>query len=267
MSVYAALDTTFTLEAPRRLRSVLRDAYVDLVAPSNASAAHAVRVDRSVTGSWRTLVDGEVRRRGMDASAALLEVRRAINDLAEQSALSTDVVLNASAIGIGDTAVGIVGPVLAGKSSLLLTAARRGHGYIADDVLAVRTDGFARPFHRPVGIRMEAATELGVSIPRGPFRDGYPLAMSHDYRLSTGAPLGLLVIARRGDDLRTELRTPSWGLMLLASTALRAPGHERAMFHRLGMLLGRVPVLSLWFDRSDDALDAIESTLAAPRPL
>lgn len=266
MNVYTALDTTFTFEAPGRFERLLATAYSDLLAPHGAEPKHVVRLERSLTFGWRTVVDGEVRRRGMDASAALLDVRRAVNDLAESSALAEHAVLNASAVEIDGTVVGIVGPVVAGKSSLLLTAARRGHGYVADDVVAVRPDGTVRSFHRPLGVRLELADQLGVDVPRGPFRDGYPLVMSAAHRLSGGGRLGLMVLARRADGLATQTHSASWGLMLLANTALRAAGLEGTMFHRLAALTATVPVMSLWFDDPGEAVDEIERVAGARVP-
>lgn len=258
MTVYAALATTFALESSGRFERVLGAAYADLAVPGAAVAEHAIHVERSLTLGWRTSVDGVVRRRGMDSSAALLDVRRAVNEVAESSAIGTDAVLNASAIEIDGVVVGLVGPVVAGKSSLLLTAAKHGHGYVADDVVAVRSDGMVRPFHRPVGVRLETAEALGVRVPRGPFRDGYPFVMGDHHRLSPGGRLGLLVLARRADGLATERHSPSWGLMLLANAALRSPGRERSMFQRLGALCADVPVVSLWFDGPEPAVGAIE---------
>lgn len=258
MTVHAALGTTFAFEASGRLERVLASAYADLVAPDSAVAEHVIRVERSLTLGWRTTVDGVLRRRGMDSSAALLDVRRAVNEMAEASAAGDDAVLNASAVEIDGVVVGIVGPVVAGKSSLLLSAAKRGHGYVADDVVAVRSDGTVRPFHRPVGVRLETAEALGVRVPRGPFRDGYPFVMGDHHRLSPGGPLGLLVLARRADGLATERHSPSWGLMLLANSALRSSGRERSMFQRLGALCAGVPVMSLWFDGPEPAVGAIE---------
>lgn len=266
MNTYVALDATFTFEAPRRLGRVLSAAYADLLAPDLAPPQHVVRVERSFTFGWRTVVDGEVRRRGMDESAALLDVRRAVNDLAESSAVIDHAVLNASAVEVDGTVVGIVGPVVAGKSSLLLMAARRGHGYVADDVMAVRPDGAVRSFHRPVGVRLEVAEQLGVPVPKGPFRDGYPLAMGGANRLSDGGRLGLLVLARRADGLATQHHSASWGLMLLANSALRAAGNERTMFHRVAGLTATVPVMSLWFDDPGEAVDEIEQVLRTRVP-
>lgn len=270
MTVYSALDATFTFEAPSHVGELLRDVYRDLAVPVEREAvapAHVVRVERSLggLGGWRTRVDSEVRNRGLDLSAALLDVRRAVNALAEQSALATDTVLNASAIDIGGTVVAIVGPVVAGKSSLLLTAARRGHGYVADDVVAIRPDGVVRPFHRPVGVRLEVAESLGVRVPDGPYRDGYPLRMGDIHRLSAGGPLGAVVLARRADGLASETHTPSWGLMMLANGALRTEGHERTMFRRLAAVVTRVPVVSVWFDDPESAVDLLERTIGQGR--
>lgn len=260
--VYRALDTTFAFEAPRALDAVLRSAYVDLVDTDLDSApAHVIRVDRSPLSGWRTAVDGIGRARRLDASGAMLDVRRAVNDLAEESALDTDAVLNASAIDIGGTVVAIVGPVVAGKSSLLLTAARRGHGYVADDVVAIRSDRTVRPFHRPVGVRLEVAPQLDVEVPEGPFRDGYPLAMGARHRLSPGGPLGMVVLARRADGLASETHSASWGLMMLVNSALRTRGRERLMFRRLAALLEQVPVRNVWFDEPGPAVDLIERAL------
>lgn len=261
MTGYRALDTTFAFEAPDRLARVLRAAYTDLEAHDGSEVAHTIRVDRSLARGWRTSVDGVVRERGLDESAALLDVRRAVNDLAERSAANTDAVLHASAIDIGGTVVAIVGPVVAGKSTLLLEAARRGHGYVADDVVAIRSDLTVRPFHRPVGVRLEVADELGVQVPAGPYRDGYPLVLSAGHRLSEGGRLGLLVLARRADGLASDRHSPSWGLMMLANGALRAEGHERAMFRRLAAVVAEVPVLTVWFDQVGPAVDLVEQSL------
>ena len=263
LGVYQALNTTFELQASRGLASYLSEAYADLLAPPDAAPQHVVEADRRVSGWWCTRVDGQTRERDVDDSAALHDVRRAINDLAVASVADTDTVLNAGGIEIDGVAVAVVGPSAGGKSTLTAAAALRGHGFLADDVVAIDPTGNVRPFQRPVGIRSSEAVSLGITIPPGPFDDGYPLRVGKRSALCNGAPLGLIVIVGRCIGATwMEPREPAAALMQLANQALRLPNHERLMFRRLETLVRCTPAIELGHMNIEPALRFLERAVA-----
>jgi hypothetical protein len=268
VGVYRALDATFELRASASLARVLRTAHADLLAPEVTSPRHVVEVGRRWQGGWQTRVDGSVRVSGVDASDALNEVRRAINDLAAESVVATDTILNAGAVEIDGRAVAFVGPGSSGKTSLTLVATRHGHGYLADDVVAVDPSGRARPFHRPLGVRTEEAGRLEVAVPRGPFDYAVPLRLGDRATLSAGAPLAAVMLVDKGVfDVECTRLDAADALMKLTNQSLRLPGHERVLFRRLEMLVRRVPVWSVRFGAPDEALAAVASLLTDPPPV
>ena len=262
-TVFAALDSTLELRTHANLSQLIGHAYRDLVAPPGTTAQHTLEVGRLAgVGPWRESFDGAARIRRRHSADVLSDVRQVFNEVAERSVAATHTVLNASAIEIGGMVVVMIGGKTFGKSSLTLTAAQRGHGFVADDVVAITDTGVVRPFHRPLGIRLEAAPKLGVAVPPGPFEHGYPMALGQTYRLSQGGPLGLIALIAPGDDTITEPVQPSWALMYLTEHAVRASGHERAMFRRCETLVRKVPAIQLWHHDPARAIDHIEAAIA-----
>lgn len=258
--VHRALGTSFRFEAPRSLAAMLRPAYADLLDPSSRAAEHEISVSRRLWRGWDVRLDGVPTDDVEDESSALRATRRAVNELATRSVAGTHTVLNAAAVEISGSAVAIVGPGSSGKTTVSVAAVLKGHGFVADDVVAVDGEGVVQPYHRPANVRLVEAPRLGLEVPAGPFEHGYPLRMGDRARLSTGAPLRLIVLVSRYNG-RTfvQPRTPADALMRLANQSLRVAGLERRMFRRLETLVRQVPAVSLYHHDLDAAVDLLEA--------
>jgi energy-coupling factor transporter ATP-binding protein EcfA2 len=173
------------------------------------------------------------------------------------------VALHASCVDVGGTAVAMAGASGAGKSTLAAAMALSGHGFLADEVTAISTDGDVRPFHRPIGLRPDGAAALGVAIPDGPYEYTFPLRMGGRAPLSNGAPLGAVVLVRRGDGPEGTQRLDSaQGLFRLANMTLGTAGHERAVFRRLEALVHAVPIYELSYQDVNDGVGLVETLVA-----
>jgi hypothetical protein len=242
--VYVALGARFEIRTTHALQETVRDAYADLIAPAQPPAEHVLTASRTLTGRWISTLDGESRVSSRDRRVVLHDVGRAVNDLAVQSAAATDTVLTAAAVDVHDKAIAFVGQAGSGKTAVALAASSRGHGIIADGVVAIDPRGLVRPFHRPLGVPSAQAESSHRSVHvRGAPEDGYPVRMSRSLSLSSGARLGLVVMLEPGLTGGAAVKlSPATALFTLADQALRLADHGPAMFRRLDALVRTVPV-------------------------
>lgn len=262
--VYRAIATTLSITASPPLAAVLGSAYADMADTETLTADHSISVRRRSLRTWRVSLDG-VLMDGVDtASSALVAVRHAVNNLASAAAADDCTVLSAAAVDIDGLAVAIVGPGSAGKTTIALAMAHRGHGYVADDVVAVDSDGLVAPFPRPASVRAAEAWRLGLRVPRGPFEREYPVPVGGWARLAGPAPLRLIaLVTRSSHDTGLRPCRPADALMRLANQSLRVPHLQREMFRRTDALVRRVPVVSLHHHDPDLAVRLLEGELRA----
>jgi hypothetical protein len=259
---FSAIGPVVELHAPRALTPLLRDALADLA----VDRAPDVRVDirRDVLGRWSVRTDGRTEALlGGSPDLGFYEAIGSISDIAARSAAGSDVVLHASCAEVGGTAVAMAGASGAGKSTLAAALTLAGHGFLADEVTALRPDGVVRPFHRPIGLRADGAAALGLDVPAGPFEYTYPLRVGGRATLSAGAALGAVVLVQRRDEsLSVELLDPARALFQLANMTLGTTGHERPMFARLDALVRAVPTYELHYGDVADGVRLVEGLVA-----
>lgn len=259
---FAALDAVVELHAPRSIAALLAAALGDLAVDGAPTARVDIR--RDLRGRWSVRTDGETSPLADGgADLGLYEAIGSLSDLAARGAADSGVVLHASCADVGGTAVAMAAASGAGKSTLAAALALAGHGFLADEVTAVAPDGAVRPFHRPIGLRPGGAAAVGVAIPDGPYDYTYPLRIGGRAPLSPGAPLGAVVLVRRGNGPGGVRRLDSaQALFQLANMTLGTTGHERSMFRRLEKLVHSVPIHELSYQDVADGVGMVEDLVA-----
>ncbi len=261
VGIYRALDTTVELTAPAAGAAALRSSFADLAASLEVPAEHRLVLSRRWPARWSTRLDGVDRVSGR-APAALVDISRAVNEVAAESVAATHTVLTASAVDFSGRAVVFVGPRHSGKSTLTAAAALSGRRYLADEVVAIDPAGTVRPFHRPTRLRAIEAERLGVAAPVGD-DDVVSLRLGDLVPLSPGAPVSLIVVLARHADATVVLPLePAALLVQLANQAVRFHGSERIMFRRFEALVNKVPAILLMHHNRSEALAHVERALA-----
>jgi hypothetical protein len=264
VGTFDAVGNPVELRAPRSIAAVLADALADLV--TDGTPASRIEVRRTLRRRWSVRADGAEVSFAGPVDLAVYETIGQLSDLAARAAAVTDIALHASAVDIAGTALALAGPSGAGKSTLAAALCLAGHRYLADEVTAVAVDDLAvRPFHRPIGLRRDGAAALGVDTGHGPYEFTYPLRVGGRATLSDGAPLGALVLLRRGDDVGSTPVDPAGALFQLANLTLGSTGHERIMFRRLERLVRAVPVHEVVSNDLPTAVQLVEDVAAAHR--
>ena len=124
-------------------------------------------------------------------------------------------VIHASAVALGDHAIAMTGPPGAGKSTLAVEFALRGHSLLAEDVLGLRLDGesvIAEPGVSLVNLRpSEKAEEVVAAIARPVLGRSHKIHLDLP-RASGPLPLSALYLledAEAGSPLLEPLPAPS----------------------------------------------------------
>ena len=253
---FAALDRLFALRCSGPLRAVLTDALHDLLVDEQPQ--HQLSVRPTLSRGWRVRWDRTKGYEGRDRNLALYDALITLNDQAASCGAETGPVLHGGCVEVDGRAVALVGHSGAGKSTLTAALVRAGHGYIADEVTAVSPDLFARPFHRPIGLRPNSVALLGVDHPEGPFETIYPLRVGGGWGpLSNGAHLAAVFLVQRGPDMRlsADAIRPAEALFRLANETLGGTGAETTMFRRLERLVHQVPVMHLAYREVEQAVE------------
>ncbi|HEY0733682.1 MAG TPA: hypothetical protein VGD69_02150 [Herpetosiphonaceae bacterium] len=178
-------------------------------------------------------------------------------------------VLHASIVGIGDSAVAFVGESGWGKSTTAAALHRRGHAIVADDVAALQLRAGAQPLAFPAIPRLKLDAEPAVAL-------GYPsqslarfdaedvrLAYRVDERFSQAArPLRRIYVLAEGAELALEpCRSQEAFIELVRhSYALRVVGDAGATavhFRLCAQLAAQVPIFRLRRPYSLSALPGI----------
>jgi hypothetical protein len=173
-------------------------------------------------------------------------------------------VLHASVVGIGGSAIAFVGESGWGKSTTAAALHRRGHTIVADDVSAL--DLADRPLAFPAIPRLKLDAEPATAL-------GYPAAAlsrfdDDDLRLAYRVdeqfsheprPLGRVYVLAEGAELAVERCRPQEAFveLLRHSYALRVvgdPGASAAHFRLCARLTAAVPLYRLRRPRSLSAL-------------
>jgi hypothetical protein len=267
----AVYDTTVRIRAASPLAGELRTSLADLLfgtddgehrlAPD--TMPHHLDVECS-DGSWTVRWDGETSCTRQPIDHALYDTLSVLNRHASSTAASTGhTVLHGGSVSIDGCAVVLVGHSGAGKSTLTAALARRGHAYLADEVVAIDEQLRVEAFHRPIGLRRGGAAALGMEIPDGPYESIMPLRTG--LTTSDGAPLGVVAVLRRDDthpDAQITAVAPAQALVQLANQTLGSVGAERVMFGRLDALVRRVRVVELTYSEASHAVTALERLAA-----
>lgn len=254
---FAALDPVVELHVPRGLARPLAEALGDIA--TDRPATIRVEIRRDPIGRWSIRTGDTVETLTGGADAGLHAAIAVISDIAARSAASLNVVLRAGSVEIDGAAVALARVGGARTSTLTAALSIAGHAYLADEVTAVTADRTVRAFHRPVGLRVDGAAALGVTIPPGPYQHTFPLRIGPGAARCDGAPLGTIVLVRHEDAPPGATRIDAArALFQLADMTLEAAGHERAMFRRLADLVRVVPVYELCYRDVADGVRLVE---------
>jgi hypothetical protein len=264
---FAVGAVAFTVETDdlglaERLRSCLIDLDVSQRAVTiHAEAGHAdaevvdaeaavttftVRRNQGATLSgWTLWRDMEVCETWLSDEYVTTHVAWEITRLVEERSTS-ELLVHASSVSLGDSAVVLAGSSMSGKSTLAAWLTTRGWRYIADETSFIDEAAVVRPFWRPIGLRTG-----------GPIDDLLP---DHgDYHLVPASSLGQLggparvsavVIVSRAPHGAMPMNAPraltsAQGACALASHLPAFSSRGVAEFERLAALVRAVPVLTL----------------------
>ena len=264
-----ALDARVLIEAPEPVAALFAGMFGDLTADDidRPTDLHIVW-RRQGDHSWHVALGAGGHVAGIDAAGGVAESIIEINSAAAVSVAGDAAVLHAGAFEVLGNAVAVTGMSGAGKSTLVAAAVLRGHGFLADEVCAIHpNDHHVRPFHRPIGLRALGAAAIGVPIPPhplAPFTTVYPWRVSTPGRLAGPAPLRLVAFAkRRPGPVEIVTVPPAEALARLTELTLGTDGIERAMFLRLEQLVRAIDVVTVSYEDSFAAVDALAEKVQA----
>jgi len=182
------------------------------------------------------------------------------------------VFFHAGSVAVGGRGVLIVGPKGAGKSTLALALATRGHGLLGDEhACYVPARHELVPFRRPVGVkpgpRARTSSAALARLGRDPDRDGMMRVPAEDLVSGTAGPVPLhAVVFLRGFAEEPRLSRVEPGreelaaLQPVGSSFANAASTERVF--QLVRLLSRAEVWDLRPGQPDDTAALVESALA-----
>jgi hypothetical protein len=181
---------------------------------------------------------------------------------------------HAASVAVDGAGAMLVGPKGAGKSTLALALATRGHGFLGDEhACYVPATGELIPFRRPVGIkpgpRARTAQRALDRAGRDPEREGMMRVPAEDLLEAPTpgpVPLRAVVFLRALETApRLERVEPGRGdlaaLQPVGSSFANAASTERVF--QLVRMLSRSRVFHLWPGSPDDTAALLESALPA----
>lgn len=74
------------------------------------------------------------------------------------------VLVHASVVAVGNAALILPGPSMAGKTTLAVALVRQGADYLSDEFAVLDTQGFVHPYPRPVSIRDEQGVHRPADV-------------------------------------------------------------------------------------------------------
>ena len=263
-SVYLqALDARVRIDAPEPIGALFADVFGDLRVVDDGRPADLRVVWRSEDENTWHVALGDGGHMGPTAAAdGLAESIIEINSAAAASVAGSSAVLHAGAFEVHGRAVAVTGMSGAGKSTLVAAAVLRGHGFLADEVCSIEPNTYdVRPYYRPIGLRTHGAAAIGVPVPThalDPYTVVYPWQVSSRGRLAGPTPLRLVALAnRRPGQVEIETVRPAEALGRLTELTLGTDGVERAMFQRLDQLVRAIDVVTVSYEDSFAAVDAL----------
>ena len=187
--------------------------------------------------------------------------------------------LHAASMAIGGCGVLLVGPKASGKTTLALALTSRGHGFLGDEIAALRVASRELlPLRRSVSVRRGPASRRVEAVLEATHRthqrfpDGEPRLRAEIDQLfpdnvAAPVPLGAVVFLRSiGVEPRLEriavARSHLKDLTPLRSTLWHLPPATRAM--RLLAVLSRTPCFCLDVGDADRTADLIEGIAHTP---
>ena len=248
------------IDAPRRIREPLEDAFRDLTGPPLAT----ITFRRSGLRAWRSGTD-EQSHVG-DLGTGLHECLIALNRAAAARFARDHTAVHAGCVARDGRAVALVGVSGSGKTTLTAAAVLAGWAYLADEVCAVDAATLeVQPYPRPLGLRPESLDLLAVDPPIGPaelFTEVAPTRGSRLGALADPTPLAAVVFVERLDaesprEVLVDPLSPAETLVQLCHHSLRTPGDERALFRRLETVARAVPGSVLRYREATDAAAAL----------
>jgi hypothetical protein len=194
-----------------------------------------------------------------DDDEALREHRIVSSAIGTLLAMRGDLVLHASAVGVGGRAVIFCGPTGRGKSTLALALGEAGYGVLAEDGVAIDLEGgepVAYPGAR--GIRVRSLDPDGTrrtDLVPDP-ASGAP---------APGPVAAVVLLGERGEALAVEPLGPARGLALLTPNLTHSGGRAAisSAFGRLARLLHTVPAFRASLPEDLDALPGAGDDLLA----
>ena len=240
-----------------------------LAGPADASGWHAVRMQTldsaalMVLNQHEALADRATVWQSLIANFAINRVMR----LQRRS-----VFMHAASVVVGGSGIILTGPKGAGKTTLSLALAARGHGFLGDEIAALRlADGVLLPFRRATSIRpgikaLQVEKQLGANaypverFPDGGERLRVSAGALFPQAAATPAPLRALFFLRR-IAARPAVERFSFGLAnigLLQPVAASLWDAAGARLMGVARLLREVPCYHLDSGRPDETADLIE---------
>jgi hypothetical protein len=260
--VIGALDARVRIVAPEPVAVMYEDLFADLIVTDDQTCGvPEITWNLEANGAWKVSL-GDGGSLVGDVANGLAESIIEINRLAAASVSAERTVLHAGAFEVGGAAIAVTGASGAGKSTVVAAAVLRGHGYLADEVCVVDpAANLVRPYYRPIGLRAGGAAAIGVSIPEKPrdaFLEVYPWMASRHGRLADATPLRLLAfVDRRPGPVELVPVDAAEALVRLTTLSLGTDGVERPMFRRLDQLVRDVSIVTVGYEDSFSAIDAL----------
>ena len=263
--IVQALDARVRIDAPDPVGALFADVFGDLTNHDNGCRGNASnRIAWRSEGNdlWHVTLGESGHVSPTDVASGLAESIIEVNSCAARSVAVEAAVLHAGAFEVSRSAIAVTGVSGAGKSTLVAAAVLRGHGFLADEVCAIDPATHrVRPYHRPIGLRAHGAAAIGVPIPAhalDPYTTVYPWQVSRRGRLAGAAPLRLVALARRRPGpVEIEPVHPAEALVRLTALTLGTDGVERSMFRRLDQLVREIHVVTVSYEDSCAAVDAL----------
>jgi hypothetical protein len=172
-----------------------------------------------------------------------------------------------AAVARGEHVMVLTGQSGSGKSTLAAAAALAGWGYVADEVAPVDpSTRLVSAYHRPIGLRRQAAQALGLPFPANRTVPGDAVDWSVPAELhSAGGTLHTLVVAwwDHDDDAvdTVTVLDPAQAMVELLQHLVAEDAHLTACFSGIEHLVHRVPVARLVYTSPAAGVAALDALL------
>ena len=237
--------------------AVVRWSFGDLVEQPGTDApevVHEFRVHKRAEpwNRWSMWRDDSSCGIMLEEGYVLFHLQWELNRIALERGQST---IHASSVELAGRAVIFVGSSMSGKTTLAGHLAISGCRFIADEIVAIREDGLAEPYLRPLGLRAGGPLEHNFRHPTDFDRrfDAYEMlvpvsALGAATPLQrTSTPVSAVIFPKYTPATPTTL-SPLAKAVALEQLCSSAPGlsrHGRVVFRQLAQLVQGVPTAEM----------------------